>query len=62
MTKNKKFGTILGTDKKAGILVLTGSGVLAVSVLQRQTKNKLSWKDFLNGSPEFLQGGFETEF
>ncbi len=61
MTKNKKFGTILGTDQKAGILILTGSGVLAVSVLQKQTKNKLFWKDFLNGSPGFLQGGFETE-
>ncbi len=61
MTKNKKFGTILGTDKKAGILVLTGSGVLAVSVLQRQTKNKLFWKDFINGLPDFINGSFESK-
>ncbi|WP_024468655.1 methionyl-tRNA formyltransferase [Treponema pedis] len=57
--KGKKAGTILGTDKNSGILVLTGKGVLAVSVLQRQTKNKLFWKDFLNGSPLFLESGFD---
>ncbi|AIN94644.1 methionyl-tRNA formyltransferase [Treponema putidum] len=60
MTKNKKFGTILGTDKKRGILVQTGNGILAVSVLQKQAKKKLEWKDFLNGSSDFLDGGFET--
>ncbi|UTC68009.1 MULTISPECIES: methionyl-tRNA formyltransferase [unclassified Treponema] len=60
MTKNQKFGTILGTDKKCGILVQTGNGVLAVSILQKQAKKKLGWKDFLNGSPNFLEGCFET--
>ncbi len=57
--KNKKAGTIVGTDKRAGILVLTGKGILAVSVLQKQMKNKLFWKDFLNGAPLFLEGCFE---
>ena len=60
MTKDKKFGTILGTDKKYGILIQTGNGILAVSVLQKQAKKKLEWKDFLNGSPDFLEGSFET--
>ncbi|UTC61432.1 methionyl-tRNA formyltransferase [Treponema sp. OMZ 787] len=60
MTKDKKFGTILGADKKHGILTQTGNGILAVSVLQKQAKKKLAWKDFLNGSPDFLEGSFET--
>ncbi|UTC76112.1 methionyl-tRNA formyltransferase [Treponema sp. OMZ 792] len=60
MTKDKKFGTIPGIDKKHGILVQTGRGILAVSVLQKQAKKKLEWKDFLNGSPDFLEGSFET--
>lgn len=60
MTKAQKFGTILGTDKKLGILVATGDGVLAISHLQRQTKKALSWRDFLNGYPSFLDGRFES--
>ncbi len=56
----KKIGEIIGTDKKAGILIKTGNGILAVSVLQKQAKKKLFWKDFLNGSPDFLTGNFEN--
>lgn len=58
---DKKAGAILGTDKHSGILVLTGKGILSVSILQKQTKNKLFWKDFLNGSPSFLDGSFDVE-
>jgi len=55
-------GRILDIDKKSGILVQTGDGVLAVSVLQYQTKKTLPWQAFLNGSRDFigslLTGGF----
>lgn len=47
-------GTVLGIDKRHGILIQTGEGILAVEVLQRQTKKALQWKDFLNGSPSFI--------
>ncbi|MGP1437463.1 MAG: methionyl-tRNA formyltransferase [Treponema sp.] len=45
-------GKILG--KNEGILVATGDGVLVIDELQWETKKKLKWKDFLNGSPNFL--------
>ncbi len=48
-------GTVIGIDKKAGILVQTGKGVLALQVLQWKTKKSLPWKDFLNGSADFIQ-------
>jgi len=55
-------GWVLGIDKKSGILVQTGDGVLAVSMLQYQTKKALPWQAFLNGSRDFigslLTGGF----
>jgi len=55
-------GRVLGIDKKSGILIQTGDGVLAVSVLQYQTKKALPWQAFLNGSRDFigslLTGGF----
>lgn len=43
-------GTVLGMDKKEGILVQTGDGVLALEVLQWQTKKPLDWKSFMNGA------------
>ena len=43
-------GTVLGTDKKAGIIVKTGSGFLALKKLQVQGKKAMDWKDFMNGS------------
>ncbi len=58
---NEDCGKILGKDKKHGILVQTGCGVLAISILQKQAKKKLFWKDFLNGSPDFLQGSFSNK-
>lgn len=57
---NRKCGSIAGVDRDAGILVVTGNGILAISILQKQTKNKLFWKDFLNGSPNFINGSFDS--
>jgi len=47
-------GTVLGIDKKAGILVQTGNGILALERLQWRTKKPLDWKSFLNGSRDFM--------
>jgi methionyl-tRNA formyltransferase len=47
-------GTVLGVDKKEGILVQTGDGVLALETLQWRTKKILDWKSFINGSRDFV--------
>jgi methionyl-tRNA formyltransferase len=47
-------GRILGKDKKKGILIQTGEGILAVSELQYQTKKALEWQAFLNGALNFM--------
>ncbi len=44
-------GTVLAADKSHGILVRTGSGVLAVERLQLQFKKPMDWLPFLNGHP-----------
>ena len=46
-------GKVLGTDKKYGILVQTGKGILALTELQYQAKKALFWRDFLNGARDF---------
>jgi methionyl-tRNA formyltransferase len=46
-------GTVVCTDEH-GILIQTGVGVYAVSRLQRKAKKALDWKDFLNGSRDFI--------
>lgn len=46
-------GRVLGIDKKRGILVRTGEGILAVSALQYEAKKALEWKAFLNGVRDF---------
>jgi len=45
---------VLGIDKQCGILIQTGDGILAVKELQYQQKKALSWRDFLNGSRDFI--------
>lgn len=50
----KEPGLVLGSDKKNGILIQTGKGVIAVSNLQWQAKKAMNWKDFLNGSHNFI--------
>ncbi|MBN2547226.1 MAG: methionyl-tRNA formyltransferase [Spirochaetes bacterium] len=47
--ENEKNGKILFADKNNGIIVKTGLGLLKLEVLQKQGKNILQWKDFLNG-------------
>ena len=47
-------GTVAGLDKKEGILVQTGDGVLALRRLQLQSKKALDYKSFLNGSKDFI--------
>jgi methionyl-tRNA formyltransferase len=47
-------GAVIGVDKKEGILVQTGAGVLAVTRLQWQSKKALDFRDFLNGAKEFI--------
>lgn len=48
------IGEVLGIDKQEGILIQTGNGILAVQILQRETKKAMPWKDFLNGTPHFI--------
>jgi methionyl-tRNA formyltransferase len=43
-------GELLLVDKKRGILVQTGSGLLQLKQLQLEHKNRLPWKDFINGN------------
>jgi methionyl-tRNA formyltransferase len=47
-------GLVLGVDKRRGILVQTGNGVLALKVLQYQAKKALEWRAFLNGARNFI--------
>ncbi|MCR4791095.1 MAG: methionyl-tRNA formyltransferase [Treponemataceae bacterium] len=54
MEVSEQAGKVLGTDKKYGILVQTGNGILALQKIQWQTKKAMEWKDFLNGSRDFL--------
>lgn len=52
--ENLKEGTILGVDKAKGIVVKTGDGLLVLTNLQWQSKKAMNWKDFLNGSKDFI--------
>jgi methionyl-tRNA formyltransferase len=52
--ENKTPGRVLGIDKKFGILIQTGNGILAVSMLQYQTKKALHWQPFINGARGFI--------
>lgn len=57
-------GSIVGVDKKAGILVQTGDGTLALETLQWRTKKALDFKSFLNGTrnfPDLILGQNGTE-
>ncbi|MBI9105918.1 MAG: methionyl-tRNA formyltransferase [Spirochaetales bacterium] len=46
-------GKVIRVDKKAGILIQTGRGILAVRMLQLQSKKALDWKSFTNGVKDF---------
>ena len=47
-------GTVAAFDKKQGILVKCGQGVLCVTELQRQQKKAMGYKDFMNGARDFV--------
>ena len=51
---HKEPGFVLGTERGLGILIQTGHGVYAVSRVQRQAKKVMDWKDFLNGTQDFI--------
>ena len=53
-SENSVSGTVLGLDKKSGILIQTGDGILAVENLQLQAKKAMDFKDFLNGNKDFI--------
>jgi methionyl-tRNA formyltransferase len=52
-------GTVLGTDKKWGILVQTGAGIFAAEKLQFRTRKALDWRAFLNGATNFIGSRLE---
>ncbi len=47
-------GTVLGVDRKLGILIQTGRGLLCAEQLQLQGKKALHWKDFINGNRSLI--------
>ena len=47
-------GTVIGTDKKAGLLIQTGGGLLGVRRMQYRTKKALLWRDFINGAKDLI--------
>ena len=47
-------GKVLGKDKRFGIFVQTGNGILALQNLQLQGKKAMEWADFLNGNQSFI--------
>ena len=47
-------GTVLEFSKSDGILIKTGNGILAVKKLQRQGKNAMDYKNFMNGARNFI--------
>ena len=51
--KKELPGLVLGIDRREGILVQTGDGILAVKKLQLQSKKSLDWKPFINGVSDF---------
>ena len=60
MTQNDMYkafpcGKILAYNKeKGGIFVKTGDGILNITRLQRQGKNAMPAKDFMNGAKDFI--------
>jgi len=59
LAKEERPGTVLGIDKRAGILVQTGDGLLAVQRLQYATRKALDWASFLNGAKQFIGSRLE---
>ncbi len=47
-------GEVVGVDKRYGILVKTGKGMLYIEKLQLQSKKPNDWQSFLNGQRTFI--------
>ena len=47
-------GTVLSFDKKRGVFIKTGSGIISVTKLQRQGKKALDAASFINGARGFI--------
>lgn len=47
-------GKVVCYSKADGIFIKTGKGLLCVTELQRQGKNKMNYKDFMNGARNFV--------
>jgi methionyl-tRNA formyltransferase len=56
-----RAGTILCADKKNGILVQTGGGILALRCLQYHARKALPWQAFLNGARDFIGSRLGSE-
>lgn len=54
LTKNAAAGTVLNYEKSSGINIKTGGGILCVQELQKQGKNRMNYKDFINGARDFI--------
>ena len=53
--KDFPCGKVLTYNKSAsGIYIKTGDGVLSITKLQRQGKNVMGYKDFMNGAKDFV--------
>ena len=52
-------GTILRADKKEGLFVAAGDGVLEITELQAPGKKRMAAKDYLNGHAIALPATFE---
>lgn len=52
-TGAREPGTVIGIDKKRGILIQTGDGILVVRALQLQSKKMMDFQSFINGVRDF---------
>lgn len=50
---NEPVGKVISFDKQKGIIIKTGKGLLYVTLLQRQGKKAMNYKDFMNGARDF---------
>ena len=47
-------GQVISFAKSEGIYIKTGNGILVVTLLQRQGKKAMAYKDFMNGARDFV--------
>lgn len=52
--RDAPFGTVCAFEKQLGIIVRCGEGFLALKKLQRQGKNAVDYKSFMNGARGFV--------